>query len=93
MNERTIFTDALEVPPDARAAFLDAACVGDPALSAQNDASFLAYGATPLSCQTGCGVNPGPPVFAQPGSLFRRDAAPADKPVQTFPGLKFGWGA
>jgi hypothetical protein len=63
-------------------------CVGDPAFATQNDASFTAYGATPTSCQTGCNVNPGPPVFANPGSLFRRDGSDAIK--NAFPGPTTG---
>ncbi len=63
-------------------------CVGQPSLATQNDASYVAFGATPAACQQGCPVNPGPPVFAAPGSLFKRSAEAA-APYQ-HPGSSFG---
>jgi hypothetical protein len=49
-------------------------CIGDPTLNAQNDGNGLQYGATPITCSSsaGCLKNPGPPVFANPPSQFRR---------------------
>src|SRR5262245_57486018 len=39
-----LFAEALERPPSERAAFLDAACAGDPTLRAEVDALLAAHG-------------------------------------------------
>src|SRR5438034_64171 len=43
MTEKTLFTDALEIPPAERAAFLDAACAGDADLRAGVEALLKAH--------------------------------------------------
>lgn len=47
MNEESVFAAALEIPdPAARAAYLDRACAGNPALRREVDALLAAHGAT-----------------------------------------------
>jgi serine/threonine protein kinase len=43
MNEETLFHLACETPPDQRAAFLEAACAGNPALHRRLEAILQAY--------------------------------------------------
>ncbi len=48
--------------------------MGSPDLRSQNDGTSLQFAATPSECRTsaGCPKNPGPPVFANPASQFKR---------------------
>lgn len=62
-------------------------CVGNAALSDQNDANGLLYAATPAACSTGCLKNPGPPVFANPGSLFKRSKSRGEAVDSELPGM------
>lgn len=76
-------------------------CVGDAALEAQNNGSYLQYTQT-APCLTGCFANAGAPVFANPASKFRdapaqgaasfgvRDAQPAAVDHAQWYGAPFG---
>lgn len=64
-------------------------CVGDPALESQNNGAFLKYTQSP-PCPSGCFANPGPPVFANPASSFRRRDISNDFNVGSWVGPSFG---
>jgi hypothetical protein len=59
-------------------------CVGNPAFAIQNDGNWIKYGQSPAGCVGGCIADQGPPVFANPASIFKRDAEEAHKAVRSF---------